>query len=184
MFALRTSAARSAISGTRAFSRASALRIKAGDAFPEATLMEDSPGNKLSLAKLLKDQERAIVVGVPAAFSPACSSTHVPGYVAANSGLPTYIVSVNDPFVMKAWKDSLIHPTSSAGPSFRFLADPSGELTRALDMEFDSAHIFGNNRAKRFALVVEKGTVKHVFAEPDNTGVDVSAAEKVLKALA
>lgn len=67
--------------------------------------------------------------------------------------------------------------------SFRFLADPAGELTNALKLDFDSEHIFGNRRSKRYALYVENGTVKKVFAEPDNTGVDVSAASKVLAAI-
>jgi 2-Cys peroxiredoxin 5 len=104
---------------TRAFHQSCARLIKAGDAFPDITVMEDSPGNKLSLAQVLKKQPQALVIGVPAglshstchisysraedgvAFSPACSSTHIPGYVAAKSGIPSYVVSVNDPFVMK-----------------------------------------------------------------------------------
>ncbi|KAF8247700.1 Redoxin [Wilcoxina mikolae CBS 423.85] len=168
--------------GKRTFHRSSILSIKAGDAFPDVELMEDSPGNKLSLARLLQKQDKAIVVGVPAAFSPACSATHIPGYVSANSGIPTYVVSVNDPFVMKAWKESLVKDASAA--EFRFLADSAGSLIKALDMEFDSEAIFGNKRSKRFALYVQNGTVKKVFVEPDNTGVGESAAGKVLAAIA
>jgi 2-Cys peroxiredoxin 5 len=50
-------------------------------------------------------------------------------------------------------------------------------------MEFDSEKIFGNKRSKRYALFVRNGTVKQVFAEPDNTGVAESAAGRVLEAI-
>lgn len=83
----------------------------------------------------------------------------------------------------------------------RFLGDPSGKFTEALDLSFDSTTIFGNHRSKRYALLVEDGKVKEAFVEPDNTGLNgklfpqtplgnderllltcdlVSAAEKVL----
>jgi len=171
-----------AANARRSFHRSGILSVKAGDAFPDVELMEDSPGNKVSLAKLLNKHSKALVVGVPAAFSPACSATHVPGYIKAKSGMPTYVVSVNDPFVVKAWKESLLK--DSAAGEFRFLADSDGSLTDALEMSFDSEKIFGNKRSKRYALCVENGTVKKVFVEPDNTGVKESAAEKVLAAVA
>ncbi|KAA8913630.1 AhpC/TSA family protein [Sphaerosporella brunnea] len=182
---------RSAIANSkRTFHGSAIVSIKAGDAFPDVELMEGRrvsaalparpPGTKLSLARVLQKQPKAIVVGVPAAFSPACSATHVPGYIAAKSGIPTYVVSVNDAFVMKAWKESLL---KDGTPEFRFLADPAGALTAALDMEFDSEKIFGNKRSKRYALYVQNGKVKQVFVEPDNTGVSESAAGKVLEAI-
>jgi 2-Cys peroxiredoxin 5 len=52
------------------------------------------------------------------------------------------------------------------------LGDPTGKFTEALDLSFDSAAIFGNNRSKRYALLVEDGKVKEAFVEPDNTGVN------------
>lgn len=54
----------------------------------------------------------------------------------------------------------------------RFLGDPTGKFTEALDLNFDSAAIFGNERSKRYALVIEDGKVKEAFVEPDNTGVN------------
>lgn len=42
----------------------------------------------------------------------------------------------------------------------RFVADPSGEFTKALDLDFDATKIFGNHRSKRYALVVQNGKVK------------------------
>lgn len=52
------------------------------------------------------------------------------------------------------------------------MGDPSGQFTEALDLSFDSAAIFGNNRSKRYALLVEAGKVKEAFVEPDNIGLN------------
>jgi 2-Cys peroxiredoxin 5 len=78
---------------------------------------------------------------------------------------------------MNAWGKSLDKDSSSG---IRFLGDPSGAFTRALDVEFEAAPLLGTNRSKRYAIVVENGKVKSVDVEPDNIGVSVSAADKVL----
>lgn len=54
----------------------------------------------------------------------------------------------------------------------RFLGDPSGQFTKDLDLSFESAAVFGQDRSKRYALVVEDGKVKSAHVEPDNTGVN------------
>ncbi|KAJ6089573.1 hypothetical protein N7467_004789 [Penicillium canescens] len=153
--------------------------VQKGDAIPDLDcLVENSPGNKINLAKEIKN--KGVIIGTPAAFSPACSSTHVPGFInhpKLKEAGQAFVISVNDPFVTKAWADSL-DPQGKSG--VRFLGDPSGKFTEALDLSFDSSAIFGNNRSKRYALLVENGKVKEAFVEPDNTGVNVSTAEKVL----
>ncbi|ERF71263.1 hypothetical protein EPUS_05315 [Endocarpon pusillum Z07020] len=174
-FYLSTSTANKA----RLFSSTSAVMVKAGDTIPEVTLVEDSPGNIVELHKEI-GTGNALIIGVPAAFSPSCSNSHVPGYInhpKLKDAGKVFVVSVNDPFVMKAWSESLDTNKSSR---IRFLADPSGAFTRALDTEFDSAKVFGQNRSKRYAITIESGRVKDVYIEPDNTGVSVSTAEKVL----
>ncbi|KAJ5814716.1 hypothetical protein N7474_006493 [Penicillium riverlandense] len=153
--------------------------VQKGDTIPNLdVLVEDSPGNKVNLAQEIKG--KGVIIGTPAAFSPACSSTHVPGYInhpKLKEAGQVFVISVNDPFVTKAWADSL-DPSGKSG--VRFLGDPTGKFTEALDLSFDSTSIFGNNRSKRYALLVENGKVKEAFVEPDNTGVNVSTAEKVL----
>lgn len=156
---------------------------------PDVELAENSPGNKLSLAKELKG--KGLIIGVPAAFSPSCSESHIPGYInfpGLKDAGSVFVVSVNDPFVMKAWQASL-DKDSKSGVSgrarevwahgyrcsrnlqIRFLADPHGTFTKALNLEFDGTAIFGQPRSKRYALVIEDGKVKEVHVEPDNTGV-------------
>ncbi|KAJ5621804.1 hypothetical protein N7528_005036 [Penicillium herquei] len=142
--------------------------VQKGDAIPDLNVLEFGSKGK------------GVIVGVPAAFSPACSSTHVPGYInhpkLQNAG-QVFVVAVNDPFVTKAWAESL-DPSGKSG--IRFLGDPTGQFNEALDLTFDSTSIFGNIRSKRYALLVEDGKVTEAFVEPDNAGLNVSAAEKVL----
>ena len=54
----------------------------------------------------------------------------------------------------------------------RFLADPSLAFTKGLDLSFDGASIFGGDRSKRYALVIEDGAVKEAHVESDNTGLN------------
>lgn len=75
-------------------------QVKVGDTFPDVDLYEGSPGNKVNLASEIASGE-AVIVGVPAAFSPGCSDHHVPSY-AMHPDIKkhkVYVVSVNDAFV-------------------------------------------------------------------------------------
>jgi len=78
---------------------------------------------------------------------------------------------------MKAWAKSLDKDASS---KIRFLGGPSGAFTPALDTEFEAAPMLGTNRSKRYAIKVRDGKAQSVDVEPDNVGVSVSAAGKVL----
>lgn len=76
-------------------------QVKVGDSIPDIELFEDSPGNKISLAKELASG-KGVIIGVPAAFSPGCSDSHIPGYMASDklkSAGKVFVVSVNDAFV-------------------------------------------------------------------------------------
>ena len=98
------------------------------------------------------------------------------------------VYCVNDPAVMGAWaKDQKI-----AGSIVKFVADQSSQLTTALDVVLDHPgprRALGNPRCKRFAMYVEKGTIKYVGVSEtadDPTGdkdISLSSAEGVLKAI-
>ncbi|KAL2024998.1 hypothetical protein VTK56DRAFT_3697 [Thermocarpiscus australiensis] len=169
---------------SRAFHTTPRALIKPGDSLPDLdVLMEGTPGTRVNLAREAQKYNNMLLIGVPAAFSPACSGQHVPGYAKhprTKEFEAVAVVSVNDVFVMKAWGET-IDPAGTLG--IRFLADPTGKFTKALDMAFDGSAIFGGERSKRYAIVVEQGKVKSVAVEPDNTGTDVSLAEKVLGAV-
>lgn len=89
---------------TRSFHSTRPAFVRVGDEVPNLeVLCEDSPGNKVNLAQeLAAAGGRGLIIGVPAAFSPACSAKHVPSYMThprAKDAGPVFVVSVNDAFV-------------------------------------------------------------------------------------
>ncbi|KAI6247681.1 Peroxisomal membrane associated protein 20 [Erysiphe necator] len=153
--------------------------VQVGDAIPSIVLSEGKPDNQVHLDKELAEG-KGLVIGVPAAFSPTCSDTHIPDYLKSPS-LPSagkvFVVSVNDAFVMNAWGKSL-DPEKSSG--IRFLADAGAAFTKAWGVDFDASSVLGGVRSKRYAIRTENGKVSSVHIEPDNTGLNVSAVQQVL----
>ncbi|KAL8307281.1 hypothetical protein RB597_001092 [Gaeumannomyces tritici] len=97
--------------------------VKAGEAVPNLeVLVENSPGNKVNLASefSLKD---GIVIGVPAAFSPGCSSSHIPSYMnhpKIKDAGQVFVVSVNDAFVLGPSRWTLpVRPGSGSSATHR-----------------------------------------------------------------
>ncbi|CAH2350163.1 peroxiredoxin Ahp1p [[Candida] railenensis] len=185
MFQLtRSTLRRSALTQSRQFTASAARFVSVGDSIPTKTLFEGSPGNGVDLSEETA-HGKSIIIGVPGAFSPACSASHIPGFLKNFSKFndkgysKVFVVSVNDPFVQSAWGKSLAKD-GAYGDKLRFLADTNGEFSQELDLTFDATKIFGNARSKRYVLFVDNGKVTKTFIEPDNTGVDVSSAEKVL----
>ena len=90
-------------------------------------------------------------------------------------GIEVFCVSVNDPFVMQAWGK-----TQHVPDGLQMLADGNADLAKALGLEMDASAYGMGIRAKRFALYVEDGVVKHVFVEAPGE-YKVSGAEHVLE---
>ncbi|KAI5955842.1 hypothetical protein KGF54_001344 [Candida jiufengensis] len=155
-----------------------------GDKIPSTSVHENSPGNEVDLSKETA-KGKSILVGVPGAFSPGCSQKHIPGYIKNSDAFKNkgydqiFVLAVNDPFVTKAWGEELTDKNGKS--SIRFLADSTGAFAKDLDLLFDATKVFGNERSKRYALVVEDGKITETFIEPDNTSVDKSDATKVLE---
>lgn len=78
---------------------------------------------------------------------------------------------------MKAWAKTLDADKSSG---IRFVGDAAGEFAKTWDVAFDSKALMGNERSKRYAATTKDGKVTKVAVEPDNFGVNVSAADKFL----
>jgi len=170
-------------SSRRTFSTSAANAISVGDNIPDVTVFEDNPGGAVELSKLFAGK-KGVLFGVPGAFTPGCSATHLPGYLTHLEALKAKgidevaCLAVNDPFVMKAWGDA-----HGATGKIRMLADTCGAFTKAADLELDLAAVLGNIRTKRFAMVVENGVVVGLNVEPDGTGLTCSLAPKVLDKL-
>jgi len=147
--------------------------IAVGDNLPSVDLFENTPTEKVNLADAARSK-KIIVFGVPGAFTPGCSKTHLPGYIQKANYLKSqgvseiFCVSVNDPFVMAAWGKE-----HNATGKVRMLADPKAEFTDAIDLGIDLQPL-GGKRSKRYSMVIENGKIKELNVEPDNTGLSCS----------
>ncbi|KQK17609.1 peroxiredoxin-2E-1, chloroplastic [Brachypodium distachyon] len=165
-----------------------AATIAVGDRLPDATLSYfDSPDGELKTVTVsdLTAGKKVVLFAVPGAFTPTCTQKHLPGFVAKAGelrakGVDTVAcVSVNDAFVMRAWKDSL-----GVGDEVLLLSDGNGELTRAMGVELDLSDkpVGLGVRSRRYALLAEDGVVKVLNLEEGGSFTN-SSAEDMLKAL-
>ncbi|KAF5914431.1 hypothetical protein HPG69_016381 [Diceros bicornis minor] len=111
--------------------------------------------------------------GVPGAFTPSCSRTHLPGFVGQAGALKASeiqvvaLTSVNDVFVTEKWG-----PLHDVEGRAWLLASPPGAFGKETDLLLDdsSVSLFGNRWLKRFCMVIEDGRGKPLNLELDGTG--------------
>lgn len=159
------------------------MTISVGDQLPQATLvtMGENGPKPVDLATKLAGRNVAIFA-VPGAFTPTCHSAHVPSFIRtkdqfAAKGVDEIIcISVNDPFVMKAWGQA----TGADVAGITMLADPESAFTTAIGMNFDAPPAGLIARSKRFAMYVQDGEVKVLLPEPSPGQCDVSGGEALL----
>lgn len=127
-----------------------------------------------------------IVFSLPGAFTPTCSSSHVPRFNQLSSrfaelGVDEIVcVSVNDAFVMNEWKQS------QAADRVTFLPDGNGAFTDAMGMLVDKADLGFGKRSWRYSMLVRDGKIEKMFIEPQQPGdpFGVSDADTMLDYLA
>ena len=130
--------------------------------------------------------KRVVIFSLPGAFTPTCSSSHLPRYEELYGELQAlgvdevYCVSVNDAFVMFQWGKNM------GAQNVKLLPDGNGEFTRKMGMLVEKSNLGFGMRSWRYSMVVNDGTVEKVFAEPgysDNCETDpfeVSDADTML----
>lgn len=144
------------------------MTIAVGEKLPEATLVElgaEGPA-PVSVAELTAGKKIALFA-VPGAYTPTCHAKHVPSFVGsakdlAAKGVDEIIcVSVNDPFVMKAWGDA----TGASAAGIRMLADAGSEFTKAIGLDFSAPPVGLIDRSQRYSMLIEDGVVKILNVE-------------------
>ncbi len=133
--------------------------------------------------------KRIVLFALPGAFTPTCSSTHLPRYEELfdqfkQAGIDEIIcLSVNDAFVMFQWGKHL------GAKNVRLLPDGNGEFTRKMGMLVEKTNLGFGMRSWRYALVADDLSIEKIFIEPDfgdNCPTDpytVSDADTVLSYL-
>ncbi|MGF1481939.1 MAG: glutathione peroxidase [Cyanophyceae cyanobacterium] len=124
-----------------------------------------------------------VVFSLPGAFTPTCSSTHVPGYNTLASALKAngvdeiVCISVNDAFVMNEWA------ITQGAQNVTFIPDGNGEFTEKMGMLVDKAELGFGKRSWRYSMLVKDKVVEKMFIEPEVPGdpFEVSDAETMLE---
>ena len=160
------------------------MKLKKGDKLPQCELFyldENKTVKKINTNLLFKNQ-KAIIFGVPGAFTAVCSLKHLPGFVknyeeAKKKGVTKIIcVSVNDPFVMKAWGDD-----HNVGDKILMAGDPFCKFIKDIGAEVDKSEKGLGIRSSRFTMLVNNGIVSKIEEEKDTASCESSAAENFLK---
>jgi len=128
------------------------------------------------------DNKTVVVFALPGAFTPTCSSTHLPRYnelapkLFANGVDEIACLSVNDTFVMNAWAQD------QQAKNITFLPDGNGEFSQAMGMLVEKAELGFGKRSWRYAMLVKDGIIEKMFIEPDVEGdpFEVSDADTML----
>lgn len=123
-----------------------------------------------------------VVFSLPGAFTPTCSSTHLPRFnelanaFKANGVDDIICMSVNDTFVMNAWA------ADQEADNITLIPDGNGEFTDGMGMLVDKAAIGFGKRSWRYSMLVKNGVVEKMFIEPEVDGdpFEVSDADTML----
>ena len=126
--------------------------------------------------------KNVVVFSLPGAFTPTCSSTHVPGYnelapaFHANGIDQIVCISVNDAFVMNEWAR-----TQECG-NLTMIPDGNGEFTGKMGLLVDKSELGFGKRSWRYSMLVKDGVVEKMFIEPEKPGdpFEVSDADTML----
>jgi peroxiredoxin len=111
--------------------------------------------------------KRVVVFSLPGAFTPTCSSNHLPRYEALfeefkTQGVDSIIcVSVNDAFVMFQWGKQI------GNENVALLPDGNGEFTRKMGMLVDKSNVGFGMRSWRYSMLVNDRKIEKMFVEPD-----------------
>jgi glutaredoxin/glutathione-dependent peroxiredoxin len=157
------------------------MAIEIGQQLPPATLKQMTPDGikDLDLQSLLAGK-KVVLFGLPGAYTPVCSTSHLPGYVAAADKIKAKgaaeiaCISVNDPFVMSAWGEQ-----HGATDKVLMLSDPDASFTRSIGLSLDLAAFGCGERSQRYSMVVDDGIVTSLNVEKSIFDHGASAASNL-----
>ena len=162
------------------------MTISKGDKLPDATLLQLGANGpeEVALGERLNGR-KVVIFAVPGAYTPTCHSAHVPSFLRtkdqfADKGVDEILcVSVNDPFVLGAWAKD----TGADEAGITMLGDPESSFTKAIGMDFTAPPAGLVARSKRYAMLVDDGTVTVLHLEESPGTCEVSGGEALLAAM-
>ncbi|MBB5189537.1 peroxiredoxin [Silvimonas terrae] len=163
------------------------MQSREGQRVPNVTfrVRENNEWKNVTTDDLFKGKT-VVLFSLPGAFTPTCSSTHLPRYnelapVFRAHGVDSILcVSVNDTFVMNEWaKDQ-------EAQNIVMVPDGNGEFTEGMGQLVDKANLGFGKRSWRYSMLVKDGVVQKMFIEPEKEGdpFEVSDADTMLNHIA
>ena len=161
---------------------------KVGDLVPDTAfkIRTNSEWEELSGNEIF-DGRTVILFALPGAFTPTCTTSHLPGFASnidrfKKLGIDEiFCLSVNDWFVMDAWRESL-----GISKEVTLLADGNADFTEGMGLLVDKRNLGFGKRSWRYAMIVRDGTIAALFVEDfDDEGdpFSVSGAPQLLEYL-
>ena len=159
------------------------MAINVGDAVPDIevrVLDEGGMPTSVQTGDVL-GAGKVVLFAVPGAFTIGCTMVHLPTFVEgasdlAGEGVDTIAcIAVNDAWVMGAWGKA------HGSDDITMLADGNGEFAAAMGLTMDGSGLGLGSRSKRYAAVIEDGTITHLAV--DEGGIEVSTCSAVLDAI-
>ena len=160
------------------------MKIKEGDKLPDAKVfvLEKDP-KEVSIKEIIGN-DKAILFGLPGAFTPTCSAKHLPGFVSASDQLKEknikkiICIPINDPFVMDAWGK-----THNVQNKVIMLGDSKGEFTKNIGAEKNLSHRGLGIRSSRYTMLIENGKIIKISEEEVPGKCEITSAETFLKTI-
>ena len=158
------------------------MKLKENENLPSEDIfvLENGEPTKKNITEYTKGK-KAIIFGLPGAYTSVCSAKHLPGYVKnidafKNKGIDHVIcMSVNDPFVMSAWGKE-----HNVGDKIVMAGDPFLTFTKSIGADVDKSARGLGIRSNRYTMLVENGQVTKLQEEEDTGACEISAAENFL----
>ena len=158
------------------------MKLKENEKIPnsEIFILENGEPTKKKIEELLKNK-KAVIFGLPGAYTSVCSAKHLPGYVKSSEkykqkGVDQIIcMSVNDPFVMNAWGKE-----NNVGDKIIMMGDPFLKFTKDIGADVDKSGRGLGIRSNRYTMYVEDMKVIKLQEEKDTGSCEISAAENFL----
>jgi len=159
------------------------MKLKENEIVPNAEvfIIENSNPVQKKIEEFLKNK-KAIIFGLPGAYTSVCSAKHLPGYIKnyekiREKGIDFVIcISVNDPFVMNAWGKE-----NNVGDKILMVGDPFLNFTKAIGAEVDKSARGLGIRSNRYTMLVDNLKVIKLQEEEDTGACEISAAENFLE---
>ncbi|HDK37502.1 MAG TPA: glutathione peroxidase [Thiolapillus brandeum] len=159
------------------------MKNREGQNIPQVTFKTRNNGEFVDVSSNdIFNNKTVVVFSLPGAFTPTCSSSHLPRYnelakvFKENSVDEIICLSVNDAFVMDAWQKD------QEAQNVTLIPDGNGEFTAGMGMLVDKSDLGFGMRSWRYSMLVKDGVIEKMFIEPDVPGdpFEVSDADTML----